>query len=125
MAFCSRRYAALAAAVLGLAAFNLIFRLGREVVSEWDESLYAISALEMESAKRNQTQMFIETPYRNERLFAALLATCRPQTLLCIATDITLDSEDIQTLSAALWKTRPAPALNKRPSLFLMLAVIK
>jgi 4-amino-4-deoxy-L-arabinose transferase-like glycosyltransferase len=47
VAFCCRRYAALAAAVLGLAAFNLIFRLGREVVSEWDESLYAISALEM------------------------------------------------------------------------------
>ena len=83
----------------------------------------SISALELESAKRNQTQMFIETPYRNERLFAALLATCRLQTLLCIATDITLDSEDIQTLSVALWKTRPAPTLNKRPSLFLMLAV--
>ena len=83
----------------------------------------SISALEVESAKRNQTQLFIETPYRNERLFAALLATCRPQTLLCVATDITLGSEDIQTLSVALWKTRPAPTLNKRPSLFLMLAV--
>jgi 4-amino-4-deoxy-L-arabinose transferase-like glycosyltransferase len=47
VAFCSRRYAALATAVLALAAFNLIFRLGREVVSEWDESLYAISAWEM------------------------------------------------------------------------------
>jgi 4-amino-4-deoxy-L-arabinose transferase-like glycosyltransferase len=47
LAFCGRHYAVLAAAVLGLAAFNLVFRLGNEVVSEWDESLYAISAWEM------------------------------------------------------------------------------
>jgi 16S rRNA (cytidine1402-2'-O)-methyltransferase len=83
----------------------------------------SISALEMESAKRNQTQLFIETPYRNDRLFAALLSTCRPQTLLCIATDITLDSEDIKTLSVAQWKVTAVPSLNKHPSLFLMLAV--
>ena len=83
----------------------------------------SISALETESAKRNQTQLFIETPYRNERLFAALLSTCRPQTLLCIATDITLGCEDIQTLSVAQWKNTAVPTLNKRPSLFLMLAV--
>jgi 16S rRNA (cytidine1402-2'-O)-methyltransferase len=83
----------------------------------------SISALEMESAKRNQTQLFIETPYRNARLFAALLSTCRPQTLLCIATDITLDSEDIKTLSVAQWKVTAVPSLNKHPSLFLMLAI--
>ncbi|MBW8077658.1 MAG: SAM-dependent methyltransferase [Gallionella sp.] len=83
----------------------------------------SISALELESAKRNQTQLFIETPYRNDRLFAALLSTCRPQTLLCIATDITLDSEDIKTLSVAQWKVTAVPSLNKHPSLFLMLAV--
>lgn len=47
VAFCSRHYAVLAAAVLGLAAFNLAFRLGSQAVSEWDESLYAISAWEM------------------------------------------------------------------------------
>jgi 16S rRNA (cytidine1402-2'-O)-methyltransferase len=82
----------------------------------------AITALEAESAKRNQTQMFIETPYRNERMFNALLATCRPQTLLCVATDVTLASEEITTLGIAQWKRRPAPDLNKRPSLFLLLA---
>lgn len=81
-----------------------------------------ITALEVESAKRNQTQLFIETPYRNERMFSALLANCRPQTLLCVATDITLNSEQIQTFSIAQWKTRSAPSLNKRPSLFLLLA---
>lgn len=81
-----------------------------------------IASLEAESAKRRQTQMFIETPYRNEKLFAALLARCRPQTKLCVACDITLPTEQIQTRSIAQWKTQPAPQLNKRPSLFLLLA---
>jgi 16S rRNA (cytidine1402-2'-O)-methyltransferase len=82
----------------------------------------AISALEAESASRRQTQMFIETPYRNEKLFAALLAQCHPRTRLCVATDISLTSEQIQTRTIAQWKAQPAPQLNKRPSLFLMLA---
>ena len=81
-----------------------------------------ITALEAESAKRKQTQMFIETPYRNEKLFAALLARCRPQTLLCVACDITLPSELIQTRSIEQWKSQPPPQLNKRPSLFLLLS---
>ena len=82
----------------------------------------AIQALEAESARRRQTQLFIETPYRNEKMFGALLAHCRPQTLLCVATDITLPGEQIRTRSIAQWKTQPAPQLNKRPSLFLLLA---
>lgn len=81
-----------------------------------------ISALEAESASRHQTQMFIETPYRNDKLFAALLAQCKPQTLLCVATDVSLTSEQIQTRTIAQWKSQPAPQLNKRPSLFLLLA---
>lgn len=81
-----------------------------------------IAALEAESAHRHQTQMFIETPYRNDKLFAALLAQCRPHTRLCVATDVTLASEDIQTKTVATWKAQAAPTLNKRPSLFLMLA---
>lgn len=81
----------------------------------------AIVALETESARRRQTQLFIETPYRNEKMFAALLAHCRPQTQLCIATDITLPGEQIRTRSIAQWKLQPAPQLNKRPSLFLLL----
>jgi 16S rRNA (cytidine1402-2'-O)-methyltransferase len=79
-------------------------------------------ALEVESTKRKQTQMFIETPYRNEKLFQALLANCRPNTRLCVATDITLASEQITTCTIAQWKNQAPPALNKRPSLFLLLA---
>lgn len=81
-----------------------------------------IVTLETESAHRRQTQLFIETPYRNDKLFAALLAQCHPHTQLCIATDISLVTEQIHTRTIAQWKTQPAPQLNKRPSLFLLLA---
>jgi 16S rRNA (cytidine1402-2'-O)-methyltransferase len=80
-----------------------------------------ITMLEAESIRRNQTQLFIETPYRNDRMFSALLAECRPETLLCVATDITLPGEQIRTHSIAQWKSQPAPQLNKRPSMFLLL----
>lgn len=81
----------------------------------------AIMALEAESIRRKQTQIFIETPYRNDKMFAALLVHCRPKTQLCVATDITLASEQIETRSIAQWKLQPVPQLNKRPSLFLLL----
>ncbi len=80
-----------------------------------------ISKLEAESGKLKQTQLFIETPYRNEKLFSALLAQCHPETLLCVATDITLPSERIHTYAIKFWKSIPAPQLNKHPSLFLLL----
>ena len=83
----------------------------------------AIATLEAESARRRQTQLFIETPYRNEKMLAALLAQCRPQTLLCVATDLTLPGESIRTRSIAQWKSQAIPQLNKRPSLFLLLAM--
>ncbi|HEY0665091.1 MAG TPA: SAM-dependent methyltransferase [Gallionella sp.] len=82
----------------------------------------AITSLEAESLKRHQTQLFIETPYRNEKLFSALLTHCRPQTLLCVASDITLPGEQILTHTVKQWKSLPVPDLNRRPSLFLLLA---
>ncbi len=85
------------------------------------ERTKAIAKLEAESVKLKQTQLFIETPYRNDKMFDALLAHCRPQTLLCVATDITLPGEQIQTRTIAQWKSQPKPQLNKRPSLFLLL----
>ena len=81
----------------------------------------AILKLEADSAKLRQTQLFIETPYRNEKMFSALLGSCREQTLLCVATDITMPSEQIQTRSIGQWKSLPMPRLNKRPSMFLLL----
>jgi 16S rRNA (cytidine1402-2'-O)-methyltransferase len=79
-----------------------------------------ISRLEAESVKLGQTQLFIETPYRNEKMFNALISQCRPQTLLCVATDITLPGEQILTQTVGQWKSQPSPRLNKRPSMFLL-----
>jgi 16S rRNA (cytidine1402-2'-O)-methyltransferase len=82
-----------------------------------------IVELEKESRQKRQTQLFIETPYRNTSLFEALLAACRPDTLLCVATDLTLPEERITTRSIAAWR-RPAStdfSLDRRPTVFLLL----
>ena len=81
-----------------------------------------IAELEKESARLGQTQIFIETPYRNRALFNALLLGCRPKTRLCLATDLTLASEQVVTRRIADWKAAPAPDLDKRPTVFLLLA---
>lgn len=85
-----------------------------------------IRQLEERSRSERQTQLFIETPYRNAVLLEALLASCQPRTLVCVARDLTLESEAVQTRSVAQWKTEmaagKAPDLHKRPSVFLMLA---
>ena len=81
-----------------------------------------LAELESESVRLKQTQLFIETPYRNHALFNALLLACRPKTRLCLATDLSLPSERIATRRIADWKTTPAPDLDKRPTVFLLLA---
>ena len=82
--------------------------------------------LEQRSRQERQTQMFIETPYRNEAMLQAMAASCAPTTLICIATDLTLDTELIRTTSAQQWQKEIAagkmPAFRKRPTVFLMLA---
>lgn len=81
-----------------------------------------IAELEGESARNRQTQIFIETPYRNSALFNALLLGCRPKTRLCLATDLTLAGERIATRRVSDWKNSEAPDLDKRPTVFLLLA---
>ena len=81
-----------------------------------------IVSLEKESRRLSQTQLFIETPYRNGALFQALLAACQGQTRLCLATDLTLPEETIVTRTVAQWKKAAAPQLDKRPTVFLLLA---
>ncbi len=81
-----------------------------------------IVELEQESARQRQTQIFIETPYRNPALFTALLLACRPNTRICLATDLTLNTEQISTRRVAQWKSAPSPDLDKRPTVFLLLA---
>lgn len=86
------------------------------------ERSHRIMELEQESARRRQTQIFIETPYRNAALFNALLLACRSNTRICLATDLTLNTEQISTRRAAQWKSAPSPDMDKRPTVFLILA---
>lgn len=82
----------------------------------------ALRALESESHQLGRTQIFIETPYRNERMFDALLKLLRPETRLCVACELNTASELLLTRSIRDWKKAPHPALAKRPALFLLLA---
>lgn len=81
-----------------------------------------LQSLEQRSAREQCTQLFIETPYRNHALFDDLCQTLRPDTQLCIARALTTASQWIQTNSIAQWRARPAPDLDKQPTLFLFLA---
>ncbi len=81
----------------------------------------AIRDLELRSRRNRETQIFIETPYRNPQLLDALLDACRPDTLLCVAAELTLSTEFVRTRRIADWKTQ-IPDLKDRPSVFLLLA---
>jgi 16S rRNA (cytidine1402-2'-O)-methyltransferase len=76
--------------------------------------------LERLSKEKGQSQIFIETPYRNDKMLADLLQVLQPSTMLCIATDITLESEYIRTLSVKEWKNTAKPNLHKRPTIFIL-----
>lgn len=84
-----------------------------------DERSKALKKLESRVYSENQSQIFIETPYRNMKMLEEILKSCQPNTRLCIAVDITMDSEFIKTKTIKEWKTR-LPDLNKRPCIFLL-----
>jgi 16S rRNA (cytidine1402-2'-O)-methyltransferase len=79
----------------------------------------AIKNLERLSKEKNQSQIFIETPYRNDKMFADLKSTLTPTARLCIACDITLQTEYIRTFEIKDWKNEH-PDLNKRPTIFII-----
>lgn len=83
--------------------------------------MQAIKELETVSKKKNCTQVFIETPYRNNQLIEVILKTCNPTTRLCIAVDLTGKTEWIKTKSVAEWKKEKID-IHKRPAIFLLLA---
>lgn len=78
--------------------------------------------LEGESRLGSRTQLFIETPYRNQKMYEAILSTCQPGTRLCIARDLSTDDEWIRSQPVSQWRKGPAPDLAKRPAIFLLLA---
>jgi len=88
---------------------------------EPEERKRRIKELEARSRRERETQIFIETPYRNDALLAALLETASEKTFLCIATDLTLPTESIRTHPVSRWRAA-RPAIGKRPTVFLLLA---
>ena len=79
-----------------------------------------IRQLEKRASVERQSQIFIETPYRNDKLFENILSVCRPSTKVCVACDITLETEYIKTKSVAQWKSAKRPDLDKRPCIFIL-----
>lgn len=81
----------------------------------------AIKELELNSQKKNSTQIFIETPYRNDQLIDTLLKTCKASTKLCIAAELTGEHEFIKTKTMAEWKQQKT-GFHKKPVIFLLMA---
>ena len=84
-----------------------------------DERIKALRKFEQRIYNEEQTQLFIETPYRNGKMIEDILTYCRPQTKLCIAANLTCDDEFAQTRTVKEWKGR-VPDLSKIPCIFLL-----
>jgi 16S rRNA (cytidine1402-2'-O)-methyltransferase len=78
-----------------------------------------IQQLEAFSYRNDQTQIFIETPYRNHMLLDALIKHCKPSTLICVASNLTVENQYVKTMSAAQW-TKEKVDINKKPTIFLI-----
>jgi len=88
---------------------------------EAEERKKKIKELEARSRRERETQVFIETPYRNEVLLGALLEVLSEKTRLCLATDLTAETESVITKPVAAWRRNPKP-VGKRPTVFLLLS---
>lgn len=83
-------------------------------------NIKAIRQLEDRALRENQTQIFIETPFRNAKMLDDLLFALRPSTRLCVACNVTCADEYIVTKSVAQWRTAKLPDLTKKPTIFLI-----
>jgi 16S rRNA (cytidine1402-2'-O)-methyltransferase len=81
-----------------------------------------LKELEKQSQRLNETQIFIETPYRNQHMLDDILATCTGNTKLCIARNVSLETEFVVSKTIAEWKKSGLPDLHKQPTVFLLLA---
>jgi 16S rRNA (cytidine1402-2'-O)-methyltransferase len=107
-------------ALMGSGLNGQQFRFAGYLPIEVSERIKAIKNLETESGAKGCTQIFIETPYRNNQVVETVLKTCHPQTRFCIAVDLTAPTESIQTKTVQQWKGA-VPQLHKRPAIFLLL----
>lgn len=85
-----------------------------------EEKLRSLKNLEKRARTENQPQAFIETPYRNLKIFDDLLKNLLPDTKLCVAVDITQPSEFIRTKTIREWRNLPMPDMNKKPAVFII-----
>ncbi|CAG0968835.1 Ribosomal RNA small subunit methyltransferase I [Methylophilaceae bacterium] len=90
--------------------------------AEKSARILKLKEIENRSAKAGETQIFIETPYRNQHLLEDLVVHCHDQTRLCVASNLTLENELIQSRSVAEWRKSTLPNLHKQPTVFLLLA---
>lgn len=104
----------------GLSGQNFAFHGYLPIKDE--ERLKKLQELEKESRKEKRTQIFIETPYRNRQMLSTLIKACAADTRICVATDLTLDSECITTRTASQWRQQEAPDIDRRPTVFLLQA---
>ena len=130
MALCQRRGisvvpltgpSSLMLALMGSGLNGQCFAFRGYLPAKTEERRSALRSIEKRSAAARETQIFIETPYRNDALLADILACCQGATRLCIAADLTLPDSFLQTRSIAEWK-RAVPVIGKRPCVFLLLA---
>ncbi|HEY5800445.1 MAG TPA: SAM-dependent methyltransferase [Burkholderiaceae bacterium] len=112
-------------AVMGSGLNGQSFAFNGYLPQDAQERGKRIKALEARSRQEKQTQLFIETPYRNSAMLAALCEHCAQGTMVCVATDLTLSSEAIVTRSAGDWKkliaANKGPDFHKKPTVFLLL----
>ena len=80
-----------------------------------------LKEIEKRAQTHNETQIFIETPYRNQQMLEAILSTCNANTRLCIACHVSLQDEMIATKRISEWKQSTLPDLHKKPTVFLLL----
>lgn len=97
------------------------FKFNGYLPIESAERIKSLKTMEAESSTSKCTEIFIETPYRNNQILETILKTCNPATRLCLAVDITGNNEVIQTKTIGDWKQR-IPDINKRPAIFLLYA---
>ncbi len=107
-------------AVMGSGLNGQSFAFNGYLPVEPAERAKRIKTLESRAWNESQTQLFIETPYRNRKMFDALLSTLRPATRLCIAAGITTPQEYIHTHSVQEWKRLTLPDLSDIPAIFLI-----
>jgi 16S rRNA (cytidine1402-2'-O)-methyltransferase len=108
-------------ALMGSGLNGQSFAFRGYIPAKTDERRAALRELEKQSRSLNQSQILIETPYRNDALFADLLQGLSPATRLCVAADLTLPTQFLRTRTVAEWRKAPV-TIGKRPCVFILLA---